>query len=81
MLQVIYSFHGLFNEIIREVAEEENIGLIDLNKQVPAKSHKYIYDVFHYNTAGSELVAGIITDRLFELISSPVTDSLQTNLH
>ena len=77
MLKVIFTFHGVFNDIIREIASEENIGLIDLNYLVPAKSHKYIYDIFHYNTAGSHLVADIITDHLFTMLNASDSDTTE----
>ena len=66
MLYVLYSFHELFNGIIRKVAEEENILLIDLKKQVPAQDHKFIYDLYHYNDEGSELIAKIISGQLLQ---------------
>lgn len=41
------------NNIIREVAEEESITLVDLDKEIP-KTRKYIYDIFLYIDVGSE---------------------------
>lgn len=45
-----------FNQIIRDVAKEEKVWLIDLAKLIPAEE-KYIYDDVHLNKEGSELVA------------------------
>jgi len=47
-----------FNEIIRQVAAENNVLLIDLDVLVPS-SPKYIYDIIHLNEAGSLLVADL----------------------
>ncbi len=52
-----------FNEIIRRVASNKNIKLIDLAKEIP-KNKDYIYDIFHLNKKGSELVSEIIVREL-----------------
>lgn len=52
-----------FNEIIRMVAKEEDVVLIDLDKQVP-KIPKYIFDEVHFNNEGSKLAAEIISTSL-----------------
>jgi len=52
-----------FNEIIREVAMEQNVLLIDLEKLIPA-SDFYIFDSVHLNSKGSILVGEIIADHL-----------------
>ncbi len=68
MLDVLYSFHKHFNNIIRKVAKEEEILLIDLKEKVSANDHKYLYDLYHYNDEGSMLVAGIIAEELQSLL-------------
>jgi len=68
MLDVLYSFHKHFNNIIRKVAKEEAILLIDLKEKVTANDHKYLYDLYHYNDKGSMLVAGIIAEELQSLL-------------
>jgi len=45
-----------FNEVIRDVAKDSGVYLIDLDKLIP-HSKKYIYDAVHLNDAGSRLVA------------------------
>ncbi|MFH1319491.1 MAG: SGNH/GDSL hydrolase family protein [Bacteroidota bacterium] len=67
ILTVLYSYHHVFNGIIREVATEEEITLIDLKNLVQADDHRYLYDLYHYNDAGSELVAQIISKHLLDL--------------
>ena len=51
------------NDIVRTVAKEENVYLIDLDKLIPS-TKEYIYDGVHLNTKGSELAAEKITDAL-----------------
>jgi lysophospholipase L1-like esterase len=52
-----------FNQIIREVAREENIILIDLDKLVP-KDANYFYDSVHVNDKGSEFIAEVVSEHL-----------------
>lgn len=52
-----------FNESVRKIAREQNVELIDLDRQVPKES-AYMYDIVHLNTAGSQLVANIIAEQL-----------------
>ena len=53
-----------FNEIIRKIAEEQNTGIIDLDRLVP-KNKDYIIDRVHVNNVGSELVGSIISDYIY----------------
>lgn len=48
------------NEIVRKVAKDEKVFLIDLDSQIPS-TNRYIYDSVHLNNQGSELVAEKIT--------------------
>jgi len=57
------------NEIVRAVAKEEGVLLIDLDVQIPS-TNEYIYDSIHLNTKGSQLVAEKITDALKNRYSS-----------
>jgi len=57
-----------FNQAIRDVAKQENVWLIDLAKLIPA-DEKYIYDVVHFNQAGSELVASEVAKSLSDLVT------------
>jgi hypothetical protein len=51
------------NEIVRKVAKEEKVFLIDLDREIP-HSKDYMYDAVHLNTKGSILVAEKITAAL-----------------
>lgn len=78
MVSLLYSFHGLFNDLVRTIAKEENITLIDLNREVLADDHTYIYDFYHYNPKGSERVAEIISEKLFNLLNTSDTNSVDS---
>jgi len=66
--KTLVNIYNEMNDIIRDVAIEESILLIDLHKEIP-KTRKYIYDVFHYNDLGSEKAAEIITSQLIKIIN------------
>jgi hypothetical protein len=51
------------NNIIRDVAKEKNILLIDLDKEL-IDLERYLYDTVHLNTDGSKKVANIIIEKL-----------------
>jgi hypothetical protein len=57
---------GHFNDVIRRVAQEQRVPLIDLDRII-APSRLDMYDIVHYTDAGSERVAGIITKNLIAL--------------
>jgi hypothetical protein len=52
-----------FNDIVRRVGRERGVQVVDLEARVP-KDSRYMYDILHLNTAGSELVAGIVAEEL-----------------
>ena len=56
------------NSSIREVAEEQNILLVDLEQQVTAMgAGQYIYDLIHFNEQGSVLVSELIGKDLLKV--------------
>jgi lysophospholipase L1-like esterase len=55
--------YARFNEIVRELATQYKLVLIDLDRLVPPDEH-YVYDPVHLNNAGSVLVADIISAEL-----------------
>lgn len=64
------AYRGLFerfNEIIRQVAREQNVLLIDLAVQVPPDK-AYMFDIVHLNTEGSKLVSTIIANHLADSV-------------
>ncbi len=58
-----FEFYHIFNDVIREVADNENVLLVDLAKEIPP-TMEYLYDAVHVNTNGSVLSAHIIADLL-----------------
>lgn len=56
-----------FNENIRKIAREENITLIDLEKEIP-KTKDYIYDIVHLNSKGCIKAAEIISKQLKQVL-------------
>jgi hypothetical protein len=55
--------YDAFNDTIREVGRQNQVMVIDLAREVPADK-KYLYDLVHFNDAGSQLAAEIIAARL-----------------
>ena len=62
------ALYDAFNDAIREVGRQNQVMVIDLAREVPAdKSH--LYDLVHFNDAGSQLAAQIIAARLKEVLA------------
>jgi hypothetical protein len=61
------ALYANFNEAIREVGKQNGVQVIDLARLIPQDS-KYIYDVVHLNTKGSQLAAQVISDQLQPLV-------------
>lgn len=57
-----------FQNIAREVAKENNVLLIDLEKEIPG-TDEYLYDPVHLNNEGSKLAAEIIAKKLQNYVS------------
>lgn len=55
--------YDAFNDTIREVGRQNHVMVIDLAQEIPS-TKKYIYDIVHFNEAGSQLAAKIIAARL-----------------
>jgi hypothetical protein len=62
--EYIYVYDQL-NNLVREIANEENINLIDLDLLLP-QNENYIYDEVHLNNNGSIFVADLISNFLIE---------------
>jgi hypothetical protein len=59
--------YDLFNDTIREVGQKNGIMVIDLAREVPP-DREHLYDMVHFNDAGSRYAAGIIAARLQPLV-------------
>jgi len=53
----------LYNDITREVGQEQGVLVIDLAREMP-KNSAYYYDLMHYTNAGAARVADLIATRL-----------------
>ena len=56
-----------FNGAVVEVGRNNGVLVIDLAHLVPQES-KYMYDVVHLKTAGSQLAARVISEKLQPLV-------------
>ncbi len=59
----------LYNEVVRQVASQNQVLLIDLATAVP-KNSRYFYDTFHFTNEGCQLVAEIIFKQLARFLSA-----------
>ncbi|RJQ21534.1 MAG: hypothetical protein C4560_03510 [Nitrospiraceae bacterium] len=53
----------LYNDVVRQTGEKENVLVIDLAREMP-KDSRYYYDFSHYTNEGAEKVAEIIFNSL-----------------
>ncbi|MFO1258422.1 MAG: SGNH/GDSL hydrolase family protein [Gammaproteobacteria bacterium] len=60
-----------FNDIIREVALQEKVILVDLAHHIPPEK-SYLYDHYHYTARGAQLAAEEITEQLLPLWLTPI---------
>jgi lysophospholipase L1-like esterase len=66
--QQFKELYDAFNDTIREVGQKNQVMVIDLAREVP-QDKKYLYDLVHFNDAGSQLAAQIIAARLKGIIA------------
>lgn len=59
----------LINSVTRRVAEEQDLPLIDLARELPG-GPAHFYDAFHFTKAGSVAVAALCADRLTAYLSA-----------
>lgn len=64
----IKTLHRDFNTIIRYIAREENVHLIDLAKDI--KDPDFFIDFIHFNNYGSTQVAKVITHHFLHLLKT-----------
>jgi hypothetical protein len=54
-----------FNDTTRRLAAEAHVDLVDLEELMP-KTTEYLYDDVHYTSAGNELIASALADKIIE---------------
>jgi lysophospholipase L1-like esterase len=59
--------YDAFNDTIRQVGQKDHLMVIDLAREVPPNK-KYLYDLVHFNDAGSQLAARLIAAKLKGII-------------
>jgi len=64
------SIYECMNQVMRDVAFEQKVLMIDIDKTVP-KTKQFIYDGMHLADEGSILAAHYITDCLQEYFARP----------
>lgn len=64
----------LYNDVVRELATQEAVLLIDLGQQMP-KDSRYYFDWIHYSNEGAQLVAKIVGDALIPYLDSQVSNA------
>ncbi len=57
------------NEVVREVARNYDVPLIDLDRGIPREA-AYMYDLIHFTQAGSERAAALISDALVPIVTA-----------
>jgi len=67
----------LYNDITRQVAQQQNVFLIDLAGTMP-KDSQYYRDMIHYTNTGSQRVAGILFPALCAYLAEMFPAFLQT---
>ncbi len=67
--QEFKGLYDLFNETIREVGRQKGVLVIDLAREVPPDK-EHLYDLVHFNDAGSRFAAKIIAAQLLKVVSS-----------
>jgi lysophospholipase L1-like esterase len=58
----------IYNDTMRQVAQSENVYLVDLERSLP-KDTKYYYDNVHFTDAGAEKVAELAAARLLPYLT------------
>jgi lysophospholipase L1-like esterase len=59
----------LYNDVMRKIAAEHHVGLIDLARKMPKRTD-YYYDIFHFTNTGCQEVAEIIYQDLYPLLEN-----------
>jgi len=59
----------LYNDVVRNIAAEHHVGLIDLAREMPKRT-EYYYDTYHFTNTGCQKVAEIIYQNLYPLLEN-----------
>ena len=67
--KVFWQVLELYNDVLRNIAAEQHVGLIDLARKMPKRTD-YYYDTYHFTNTGCEKVAEIIYQDLYPLLEN-----------
>ena len=67
--KVYWQVLELYNDVVRNIAAEHQVGLIDLAREMPKRT-EYYYDIYHFTNAGCQKVAEIIYQNLYPLLEN-----------
>ena len=68
----------LYNQVLRDIATEQDVPLIDLAEEMP-KSYKYYYDHIHFGKDGSRKASEIIHRNLIKILAEKNSTSLSSD--
>jgi lysophospholipase L1-like esterase len=67
--KVLWQVLELYNDVVRYIAAEHHVGLIDLAREMPKRT-EYYYDMYHFSNSGCQKVAEIIYKNLYPLLEN-----------
>ena len=59
----------LYNDVTRNIAAKQKVGLIDLGREMPKRT-EYYYDFYHFTNAGCQKAAEIIYQNIYPLLEN-----------
>jgi len=63
----------LYNDVVRSVASEQSVDLIDLAQLMP-KDSRYYYDYYHFTNEGAERISTLVAEQLIPILGKLVPD-------
>jgi lysophospholipase L1-like esterase len=78
--KVYWQVLELYNDVTRNIAAAQKVGLIDLAREMPKRT-EYYYDIYHFTNAGCQIVAEIIYQNIYPLLKNmqfPTNEFCQT---
>ncbi|MDO9530840.1 MAG: SGNH/GDSL hydrolase family protein [Deltaproteobacteria bacterium] len=67
--KVLWQILELYNDVVRNIAAQHQVELIDLAREMP-KITEYYYDTYHFSNTGCQKVAEIIYQDLYPLLDN-----------
>jgi hypothetical protein len=67
--KVLWQLLELYNDIVRNVAAQHHVKLIDLAREMPKKT-EYYYDAYHFSNTGCQKVAEVIYQHSYPLLKN-----------